>query len=232
ILSDKIQTPISIAIIADIQTDSPGRFEENALRRVMNEKPDLILFPGDYIQQYELNSYQTAQNELNSIFKKVGLNAPLGVYTVQGNVDKDDIWKNLFVGLPVTPIEPSFSFDLGPVFLTGLSLYDSFDGSLSLEKHSKFHIVFGHAPDYSLGDIPADLLFAGHTHGGQVQLPWIGPLITLSSVPRSWAEGLTKLDSERRLIVSRGVGMERGSAPRLRFLCPPEIVIVKVDPII
>ena len=38
---------------------------------------------------------------------------------------------------------------------------------------------------------------------------------TLSSVPRSWAAGVTKLDADRTLIVSRGIGHERGEAPRL-----------------
>jgi hypothetical protein len=49
-------------------------------------------------------------------------------------------------------------------------------------------------------------------------------------VPRAWAAGTTRLDSGRTLVVSRGVGMERGDAPRLRFLCRPEIVIVEIVP--
>jgi len=79
-----------------------------------------------------------------------------------------------------------------------------------------------------LGRVDADLMVAGHTHGGQVQLPLIGPLITLSAVPRAWASGVTELEPGRTLVVSRGVGMERGNAPRLRFLCRPEVVIVNV----
>jgi hypothetical protein len=94
----------------------------------------------------------------------------------------------------------------------------------------RFHIVLGHSPNFALGRVDADLLVAGHTHGGQVRLPWIGPLMTLSAVPRAWAAGTTRLDSGRTLVVSRGVGMERGDAPRLRFLCRPEIVIVEIVP--
>jgi predicted MPP superfamily phosphohydrolase len=40
---------------------------------------------------------------------------------------------------------------------------------------------------------------------------------------------MTALPGGRTLVVSRGAGMERGAAPRLRFLCRPEIVIVDVD---
>lgn len=61
-------------------------------------------------------------------------------------------------------------------------------------------------------------------------MPLLGPVMTLSQVPRSWASGLTELGSDAHLLVSRGVGMERGKAPRLRFLCRPEIAIVDVAP--
>jgi len=91
-------------------------------------------------------------------------------------------------------------------------------------------VALGHRPDFALGDVRADLLLAGHTHGGQVVLPFIGPPITLTAVPRSWASGRTELDGGRTLVVSRGVGMERGYAPRLRFGCPPEILVIDLVP--
>ncbi|MFN7965573.1 MAG: hypothetical protein U0V87_07795 [Acidobacteriota bacterium] len=56
-----------------------------------------------------------------------------------------------------------------------------------------------------------------------VALIWFGT--------RLWAAGLTELPSGTPLIVSRGLGMERGRAPRLRFLCPPELVVIRVDPL-
>ena len=93
-----------------------------------------------------------------------------------------------------------------------------------------FHVVFGHGPDFALGAVDADLLVAGHTHGGQVRLPIIGPLLTYSTIPRAWAAGVTALSGGRTLVVSRGVGMERAHAPRLRFRCKPEIVIIDVLP--
>ena len=113
--------------------------------------------------------------------------------------------------------------------ITLLSFADSFNPHLHVDPADRFHIVVGHGPDFALGDVQADLLVAGHTHGGQVQLPFIGPLMTLSSVPRRWAAGgLTELGSGRELIVSRGTGLERGYAPRLRFLCRPQLVFVEL----
>ena len=101
---------------------------------------------------------------------------------------------------------------------------------LSIEGRESFHIAMGHSPNFSLGQVEADLLIAGHTHGGQVQLPLVGPLVTLSQVPRSWASGVTEIEPGRTLIVSRGIGMERGNAPRMRFLCRPQLVILDLLP--
>ena len=82
-------------------------------------------------------------------------------------------------------------------------------------------LLLAHYPDTLLElarDSRVDLLVAGHTHGGQVQLPGLGPPITLSGVPRHMAAGgLSELDG-RRVYISRGVGCERGWAPRLRLL--------------
>jgi predicted MPP superfamily phosphohydrolase len=90
--------------------------------------------------------------------------------------------------------------------------------------------LVGHAPDDALGMHRADLLLAGHTHGGQVRLPLLGPPITFSRVPRSWASGVSHLPTGATLVMSRGIGVERGNAPPLRFLCRPEIVVIDLVP--
>lgn len=72
-----------------------------------------------------------------------------------------------------------------------------------------------------------DLVLAGHTHGGQVVVPFFGPPYTASRLPRRYAGGLNDYRGIP-LHVSRGVGMERGFAPQVRFLCPPEICVVDV----
>ncbi len=50
-------------------------------------------------------------------------------------------------------------------------------------------VVIGHGPDFVMdlaGTVPVDLALAGHTHGGQVALPWLGPPYTKTRLPRSW----------------------------------------------
>lgn len=226
----KLQKPIRIAVIADLQTDQPGDYEEAVLNDVKHEEPDLILLVGDYLQFMERDRYPAAGKTLNDIFRRVGLTAHLGIYAVRGNVDPIQSWQGLFDGLPISIFVNSSSIDLGPVELTGLTLEDSENIFLSIEGKEKFHIVLGHRPDFSLGEVDADLLIAGHTHGGQFQIPFIGPMMTLSAVPRAWASGMTTISPGKILLVSRGIGMERGNAPRMRFNCRPELVILDLVP--
>jgi Predicted phosphohydrolases len=73
----------------------------------------------------------------------------------------------------------------------------------------------------------ADVIFAGHTHGGQVQVPGFGALVTNCDLPRDQASGLSLWHHARRtayLNVSAGLGTSI-FAP-VRFACPPEAVLV------
>lgn len=227
--SEKITEPVRVALLADIQTDSPGSYEERVLDLVKAENPDLILMAGDYLQIMELDRYQAAVKVLNRLFLEADLSPPLGSVAVRGNVDWNG-WDDIFQGLEVMVVEETKTFDLGPLTITGVDWLDSEDPALEISGSDKYHIILGHSPNYSLGEIDGDLLLAGHTHGGQVQLPGIGPILTLSAVPRSWAAGLTEIHPGQFLLVSRGIGLERGHAPRLRFLCHPELIIIDLLP--
>jgi predicted MPP superfamily phosphohydrolase len=231
--SPKVPQPTRIVVIADMQTDGIGQYERDALRLAMDQKPDLILLAGDYLQQNPLRPELV--RDFRALLQESGLSAPLGVYAVPGDAERTD-WAELFHDLPVTVMEGNQTRNDSWLRITSLGVGEShMAGLLSpaalIPPSDEFHIVLAHAPDFALGYAPADLLVAGHTHGGQVQFPFIGPLLTMSRVPRDWAAGgLVKLDGDRSLIVSRGLGMERGWAPRLRFLCPPQLVVIDLQP--
>ena len=228
--TSKRDTPLRIAVLSDIQTDDVGAYERTAIRRAMATKPDIVLLPGDYVQGLTEADYDTLMPALRDVFVEERLGAPLGAWAVQGNAEMPHRWVEMFDGVPVVPVTETTRIQGEGFQLTALSLADSFDTSLEIPTGSTFHIVFGHGPDFSEGAVMADLLIAGHTHGGQVRLPLLGPLLTFSTIPRSRSAGLTELDAERTLVVSRGIGMERAYAPRLRFLCRPEVVIIDVLP--
>jgi len=91
-------------------------------------------------------------------------------------------------------------------------------------------IVIGHSPDFLMdlaGAVRIDLALAGHTHGGQVVLPWVGAPFTKSRLGPRYASGLNDYKGVP-IHVSAGIGMERGTAPQIRFLCPPEISVLEV----
>jgi predicted MPP superfamily phosphohydrolase len=227
--SPKVTHPLRLAVVADLQTDRIGEYERMVLKKVLDAEPDLILMPGDYLHENS-SARRRLAGEFSALLEELDFGARLGAYAVRGNIDHED-WAELFSGSRVTPMARTATREMDEIQVTGLTLLDSFNPTLRVAGAERFHIVFGHAPNFALGEIDADLLLAGHTHGGQVRIPFIGPIMTFSAVPRTWAAGLTDLTGGRTLVVSRGIGMERGRAPRLRFLCPPEIVIVDIEPI-
>lgn len=90
-----------------------------------------------------------------------------------------------------------------------------------------------HAPESRVLDAMAadrvDLVLAGHTHGGQVCVPFVGALVTNCDLPRSMARGLHRWPgSDAWLHVSAGVGTHP-TAP-VRFACPPEASVLTLIP--
>ena len=85
-----------------------------------------------------------------------------------------------------------------------------------------FNILLCHEPDFAdrTKQYPYDVQLSGHSHGGQIQLPFIGPIVT-PALGEKYVEGHYELGSRPlNLFVSRGIGTTR--LP-FRFLCRPEI---------
>ena len=140
LLADKLRTPLRVALVADLQTDAIGRYEERVLQLLAAEDPDLVLLAGDYLHISDGSEYGAQASELNALMRRALVAPDLGTYAIQGNVDPPD-WPALFAGLPVTPLRESTSLDLGPLVLTGLSLSDSYDASLFASRRDKFEFV-------------------------------------------------------------------------------------------
>ena len=89
-------------------------------------------------------------------------------------------------------------------------------------------VVMTHTPDniYALHELGAAAVFAGHTHGGQMRLPVIGPLLVPSIYGRRFDLGHFNVDGTE-LYVSAGVGADE---PPLRIYCPPELAEVDFHP--
>ncbi|NIA30712.1 MAG: hypothetical protein GWP06_12470 [Actinobacteria bacterium] len=91
---------------------------------------------------------------------------------------------------------------------------------------SCYSILLAHSPDYVKFADPChvDLVLSGHTHGGQIRLPFIGPLVVRIALGRKYAQGLHRF-GDTNLYVTRGIGT---ALVPVRFLCPPEITLIKL----
>jgi predicted MPP superfamily phosphohydrolase len=228
--------PITIAVLSDIQCNFVSDREREAVRRAMEARPDLILLPGDLVQVGTLRLPEIL-DDFHALLAP--LEAPLGVYFVQGNCETKEDAQRLLAGTHVRFLDNEVvELSLGDrrVTLCGVDLaFASPRARAALQwierspGTSDVRIVVAHRPDVIEALSPSsrvDLIVCGHTHGGQVNIPLFGPPITLSDVPRSIAEGgLHELDG-KRIYVSRGIGWEHGHAPRVRFLCPPEVSLI------
>jgi predicted MPP superfamily phosphohydrolase len=96
--------------------------------------------------------------------------------------------------------------------------------------HHSFNIFLYHSPDLAplVQNNGFDLQLSGHTHGGQVRLPFYGAIFAASLYHKAFETGRYLL-GQMTLYVTRGLGMEGGIAPRVRFLCRPELIIWEIS---
>ncbi|MFC1707603.1 metallophosphoesterase, partial [Planctomycetota bacterium] len=102
---------------------------------------------------------------------------------------------------------------------------------LAKAPEDRFRIMVHHFPEVAaLGvEAGADLGLAGDTHGGQIRLPVLGPLVRILRLGGYFDVGLHRV-GEGLLYVNRGIGMEGSWAPRVRFRCRPEVTLIEIVP--
>lgn len=206
-----------------------GRPEKKLLAILAREKPDAILITGDTLAD-PLGNYSACMR----VYRQLSaLDAPLGVWFVRGN------WENY------RPLrhERQFYHDAGinllldqnhelrgNVWLIGLD--DPSTSSPNLKQafagvpENAYKIALFHAP-FFLPNVAGrvNLVLAGHTHGGQIRIPFVKPFwLPKGSGPflEGWYE-----EKGTRMYVNRGVGMSEIPA---RFLCRPEVAFITLEP--
>ena len=201
----------------------------------MRESPDLILLPGD-LHQGSARALERDLPRLRRILAR--LRAPGGAWFVTGDCERRRGARRILRGTGVRLLDGRVArlrVRDRRLAIGGTDVYYRSPAARRVVRElerpgsAELRILLSHRPDAALTLRPRsriDLVVAGHTHGGQIQLPFLGPPWIASRVPRRvGAGGLHELDG-RRVYVSRGIGVERGQAPKLRLGAPPEITLL------
>ncbi len=224
----------SIVQISDLHNACFGRNNKKLIDGIEGLAPDIVAITGDIVDSNHTN-VSTAINFVDEVAKKYP------VYYVTGN---HEYWlneterKELFTGIEdagaviLDNESISLNTDMGVMTLIGLDDNNLHDGTLRsmIEecKENELTVVLAHEPQYidQYGNAGADLVLTGHAHGGQMILPFIGPLIAPDQgfLPKYTAGQFEK--NNTTMYISRGLG---NSVIPVRLFNYPEIVCVEIQ---
>lgn len=227
-----LKAAVRVVHLSDLQTDDVRRMHRRAQEASDAFDPDLIVFTGDVLNHPSLVPEVTAY--LRPFRRRHG------AFIVGGDVDGVLDWPS-FTGASGFELldGKARTLSVGPnrVALLGLAVDDAwnkplFERLLGETGAADARLLLSHRPDALelARGAPVDVLFAGHTHGGQVCLPWFGPIVTLSRVSRAIAAGGLHRVGDLQVLVSRGLGWEGHIAPRVRLFCRPHLLLVELVP--
>ncbi len=206
-------------------------FYRLAMDWISDQLPDLIVLSGDIVD------YQKSLKQIRSVFE--GLSAPLGCYFILGNHDKrlpipTDVCRELCeIGWTDVGKSNAIAAKANSLILIAGNEEPWFERHDSVAANDSTHgpqlnqwkLGVAHSPDQFDWGIANrfDLLLCGHTHGGQIRLPVIGPIIAPSRYGSRYASGV--FWKENTLMhVSRGIS---GVHP-FRWGCIPEVTILEL----
>jgi predicted MPP superfamily phosphohydrolase len=232
--------PLRIVQLSDPHVEYTTRRERDLVPLVNSLQPDLIVLTGDYLNLAN-RSDPLSQQDARALLAQ--LHAPYGVYAVAGTVDyPPELMDTLFAGLDITVLDDQLvqlPAEQGGLVIVGIRNYDRgrderarLRETMAAVPPGAYTLLLYHTPDLVevAAETGVDLYLAGHTHGGQVRLPFYGAILTFSDYGKRFEMGQYQV-GPTTLYVSRGLGMEGfWVTPRMRFLCPPEVVVVDLTP--
>lgn len=242
--------PLTILHISDLHFRKGQGLKRRFLRGLSKLEPDYVVSTGDFLgDRFAVDSLLaalapvTAKRE--SIFV-LGSNdyyspifkSPLRYFApprrLKHRHGKSNPWPDLVRGL----VDQGWTYLSNRVVeLDGIDVVGLDDAHIGRAKpevattrtESGFRLALAHTPDSArdLLEKGYDLVLCGHTHGGQVRLPFSGPIVTNCDIPRDWARGVQRV-GDSWLHVSAGLGTSK-FAP-YRFACRPEVSLLKLTP--
>ena len=227
--------PLRVAVLSDLHVGAPyygTRQLREVVARTNAARPDLICIAGDVVTLGVLGGRFVPPDSIAPILGE--LRAPLGVAAVLGNHDRGYNGPRVAAalrGAGIAVLEDTAEVRQtpeGPVWIVGVSdwwtgLHDIPRALAPVTDSAAPVLMITHNPDL-FPRVPGRVLLtlAGHTHGGQVRLPWLGAPIVPSRYGQRFAAGHI-VEGGRHLFVSTGLGT---SDLPIRFRVPPTIFLL------
>jgi uncharacterized protein len=226
---------LRIAILTDLHVGSPFNGLEKLHRiveRTNAARPDIVCILGDLVIQGVIGGQFIAPEQIAAALKD--LRAPAGVFAVLGNHDGWFDHDRVRAALQQSGVhiveETAMRVETpsGPLWIAGISdlwtgTHDIHKALLPVKDDDAAVVLLTHNPDV-FPDVPdrVAVTLAGHTHGGQVRLPFVGRPIVPSRFGQRYAAGHV-IEGGRHMIVATGLGT---SILPIRFRVPPAITML------
>lgn len=228
-----------IAFISDIHYGSYMNQErlKEMFYKINQAKPDVILLGGDLFD--DPSTYPVTDEKREELIQLLkSLEAPYGKFAVLGEEDhhsslNDSILNILYYGDFEMLVNQSVLLRKGsslPINLVGIDSLikgqPDITSAMANIDTANFTIILTHAPDIvsQLPKYGSDLILAGHSHGGQISLPFIGPINKIEGA-KTYNYGTYYLN-QSTLIVSNGLGT---SHVDLRLFAPPQCHMIRLS---
>ncbi|MBN1038241.1 MULTISPECIES: metallophosphoesterase [unclassified Clostridium] len=233
----KNEDTIKIAQISDIHLGEYYTIDklEKLVNKVNSQNADIIVFTGDLFDN--VSKFEDT-SKVAPILKK--LNAKIGKYAIYGNHDYGGGAKNIYKNVMedsgfkiLVNDQANVKLDSGKT-ISILGLDDALLGNPDVEKtvrnikESNYNLLLLHEPDLSdkFVSYNIDLILAGHSHGGQVKIPFLGEIVT-PPLAEKYKDGLYNFNTQRntQLYVNSGIG---NTKMPFRFMNVPEVSIFEI----
>ncbi len=248
--TDKIAKPIRIVQLSDLHNSEFGDGNSRLIEKVKAQQPDVIFLTGDLVTQSE-DGCEVAVELISALSQIAPVYASLGNHELEYQANFAVDIAKIYSDAGATVLEKRYvdieingqPIRLGGIYgycmpdkypVTSNSRQQELDFLYDFQNTDRYTILLSHNPtcwlrNTSLDDWDVACVFAGHTHGGQVRLPFAGGIYApdLGWFPGRLAGLYHSGDGSKTLVLSRGLGSS-SKVPRVNNI--PEIVVVDILP--
>ena len=249
VLSDKIIKDTDMVILSDLHNKSYGKDNEKLLQAIEKLQPDGILVAGDILTAKAGQSMKTAITIIQNLAEKYPVYYGMGNHEYRLRIDENeygDMYRRYERAINEVGVEFMTNtrtiLSQSNIEICGLEIERCFykkshkpsmnqgyvESKVGKARKDVFQLLIAHNPEYfdSYADWGADLVVSGHVHGGVMNCPFLGGVISPSFRLFPKYDGGVFKKNGSTMIVSRGLGMH--TIP-IRIFNPGELIIVHLQ---